>query len=190
MPLDIAVNSDLSGTWKLLETGGPFKVSRLPCINCAILSNDCHKPQSTRCSRWCEQLHTDREGWKCYHHEMNTPERVVVIQEEMLEVSQMLTVGLEELDKKTKFPKRMDPHIPGLTSITNPKSIHYAPQTVPEKRGFSKYITDELLLQDLPISGDLEIRKKRLVQQLRAKRQARNLSFKIAHVTPAENALL
>eukprot|EP00978_Attheya_sp_CCMP212_P029979 scaffold108720_cov40-Attheya_sp.AAC.1 len=90
MPLDIAVKSDLSGTWKLLEMGGPFKVSRLPCINCAILSDDCHKPHSTRCSQWCEQLHTDREGWKCYHHKMNTPERVVLMQEEMLEVSQML----------------------------------------------------------------------------------------------------
>eukprot|EP00978_Attheya_sp_CCMP212_P000404 scaffold790_cov30-Attheya_sp.AAC.2 len=86
----------------------------------------------------------------------------------MLEVSQMLTVGLEELDKKTKSPKREDPDIPGLTSTTNPKSIHYAPQTVPEKR---------------------EIRKERLVKQLRAERQARNLSFKIAHATPAENAL-
>jgi hypothetical protein len=189
MPLDIAVNSDLSGTWKLLETGGPMKVSRLPCINCAILSDDCHKPHSTRCSRWCQQLHIDKVGWKCYHHEMNTPERVVVMQEEMLEVSEMLTVGLEELDKKTKFPKREDPDIPGLTSITNPKSIHYVPQTVQEKRGFSKYITDELLLRDLPISGDLEVRKDRLVKQLRAKRQARNLSFKIAHATPAENAL-
>eukprot|EP00978_Attheya_sp_CCMP212_P001167 scaffold2422_cov56-Attheya_sp.AAC.12 len=46
MPIDFAVNTDMSGTWKLLDIGGAFKVSHYPCINCAILSQESHKPNT------------------------------------------------------------------------------------------------------------------------------------------------
>jgi hypothetical protein len=189
MPIDFAVNTDMSGTWKLLDIGGAFKVSRYPCINCAILSEHSHEPNTTRCNRWCREMHMEREGWQCYHHEMLCPEKVEEMQEEVLKMSEKLTVALDRLDKKTRFPKNEDPDVARATSATNLKSVHYLPTNFTEKRAYSNFITDELLLRELETEGDLVIRKDRLVTALRSERQCRNLAQKIKHATPKENAL-
>jgi hypothetical protein len=188
-PLDIAVNTDMSGTWKLLDTGGAFKNARYPCINCAVISEEGHKPNDTLCDRWCRELHMERENWHCYHHEMLCTETVNEMQEEILRVSQRITVAIERLDKKTRFPRNENPDVVGATSAANPKSIHYVPTTFAEKRTYSNFITDELILRELETEGDLIMRKERLVSALRVERQCRNLEQKIRHGTPKENAL-
>jgi hypothetical protein len=193
MGLDVAINSDMSGTWKLFDKGGAMKVKRLPCINCAILSEKCHEPNATICDRWCKELHTERsetwETWRCYHHEMLSPEKVEDMQQEMIRLSEVLTVSLEELDRKTKFPKNEDPDVARPNAPSNPKSIHFVPQNMADKMAFSKYITDELILRALEIEGDLVTRRQRLRDALRAEQQSRNLLHKIKHGTPVENAL-
>jgi hypothetical protein len=57
--LDVAINSDMSGTWKLFDKGKAMKINHLPCINCAILSEKCHEPNATVCDCWCKALHTE-----------------------------------------------------------------------------------------------------------------------------------
>eukprot|EP00978_Attheya_sp_CCMP212_P020955 scaffold60711_cov65-Attheya_sp.AAC.2 len=67
MPIDFAVNADMSGTWKLLDSGGHSK-----------------------------ELHMEHKGLQCYHHEMLSPaSKVEEMQEEVSKVSEKLTVPLE-----------------------------------------------------------------------------------------------
>eukprot|EP00978_Attheya_sp_CCMP212_P044224 scaffold304649_cov67-Attheya_sp.AAC.3 len=77
-------------------------------------------------------------------------------------VSEKLTVALEQLDKKTRFPKNENPNVAHATSTSNPHSIHYLPTNFTEKCAYSNFITDELLLRELETDGDLVMRKERL----------------------------
>ena len=86
---------------------------------------------------------------------MLSPEKVEDMQQEMIRLSEVLTVSLEELDRKTKFPKNEDPDVARPNAPSNPKSIHFVPQNMADKMAFSKYITDELILRALEIEGDL-----------------------------------
>eukprot|EP00978_Attheya_sp_CCMP212_P030226 scaffold110392_cov56-Attheya_sp.AAC.2 len=73
-------NGDMSRTWKLFDKGGAFKVSHLPC--------------------WHSTINVVIHGihGAVYHHDMLCPEKVEEMQEEMLKLSEVLTVSLEELN--------------------------------------------------------------------------------------------
>mmetsp|Transcript_14158 Transcript_14158/g.25658 ORF Transcript_14158/g.25658 Transcript_14158/m.25658 type:complete len:263 (+) Transcript_14158:825-1613(+) len=83
-PLKIAINTDMSAAWKLLNKGGGSNNTRCPCINCAIINDDLASPNPVRCNRFCNEHHRDTEGWLCYHHDMLDDEKIKEMQEEML----------------------------------------------------------------------------------------------------------
>ena len=71
------------------------------------------------------------------------------------------------LETRTKIPKREHPTEPGTTSKTNMHSIHYfLPTNAAEKQAYSAFITDELLLWNLTINGDMVTRGQRLREAL------------------------
>jgi hypothetical protein len=111
---------------------------------------------------------------------MLCPDKVEEMQQEMLKLSEVLMISLEELD--TQFPKKGDLDVARPNAPSNPKSIHFVPQNMADKMAFSKYITDGLILWALEIDADLVMQRQRLRDALRAEQQSRNLLHKIKHV--------
>eukprot|EP00978_Attheya_sp_CCMP212_P000296 scaffold544_cov54-Attheya_sp.AAC.1 len=72
---------------------------------------------------------------------------------------------------------------PQKTSQSNPKSIHFIPQTLTEKTKFSNLLTRELLLRELPAMDDITLRRERLRDALRRERFLRRLQKQIVHGT-------
>jgi hypothetical protein len=98
---------------------------------------------------------------------------------------------LRDSTKKTRLPRNENPDVVGTISAANLKSIHhYVPTTFAEKRTYSNFITDELILNELETEGDLVMRKEGLVSVLQVERQYRNLEQKIRHGTPKKNILV
>ena len=65
--LRVAVNCDHSATWKGSGKGGAAKVCHYPCHCCPVHSDELARPNIVLCDRWCKQLHSERDNWKCYH---------------------------------------------------------------------------------------------------------------------------
>jgi hypothetical protein len=189
-PLSIAVNTDMSAAWKLLCKGGGSNNTRCPCTNCAIINDDMHTRHPVTCDRSCYEHHRDKEGWKCYHHEMLDDNKIKEIQEEMMRVSELLTCALDDLEKYTKIPKREHPKEAGPTSKTKLHSIHFMPTTAVQKQTHSVFITDELILRNLPMNGDLLAWKQRLREAaISSELTSCNLTHQINHAKPDENTL-
>eukprot|EP00978_Attheya_sp_CCMP212_P023351 scaffold71413_cov29-Attheya_sp.AAC.1 len=78
---------------------------------------------------------------------------------------------------------------PQKMSQSNPKSIHFIPQTLTEKTKFSNLLTRELLLRELPAMDDITLRRERLQDALRRERFLRRLQKQIEHGTVDDSAL-
>jgi hypothetical protein len=61
-PIRLALNCDMSATWKVFGIGGAAKVHTLPCHCCAIHSTSLSVPNSVLCTL-CLELHPDEENW-------------------------------------------------------------------------------------------------------------------------------
>ena len=152
---DISVECDLSATWKGLKRGGGAKVHTYPCHCCGIKSDDLHHPTAAEpCSRWCEQLHSDKEGWQCYHHAIVTDERLVAMSEEVSELEDSLANSLEKI-VDTKVTMEDPTTCPGPTSNTDLTSIWFEPKTAATRKLYGKFLSSELKLRRMTLVGNL-----------------------------------
>eukprot|EP00978_Attheya_sp_CCMP212_P031770 scaffold121323_cov32-Attheya_sp.AAC.3 len=85
--------------------------------------------------------------------------------------------------------KLEDADKPQKTSQSNPKSIHFIPQTLTENAKFSNLLIRELLLRELPAMGDITLRRERLRDTLRRERFMRRLQKQSEHGTVEDSAL-
>eukprot|EP00978_Attheya_sp_CCMP212_P000630 scaffold1230_cov33-Attheya_sp.AAC.1 len=184
-PFTISVELDMKGSWEGSFVGEGVKrhAQTCPCQQCATISDELHVPNANLCpARWCQKLHAQKEGWECHHHEIITPERVTQMKTKVDSLKQMLSVCIEEIIVQSKM-KVEDADKPQKTSQSNPKSIHFIPQTLTEKVKFSNLLTRELLLRELPAMGDITLRRERLRDALRRERFLRRLQKQIKHGT-------
>ena len=186
---DISVECDLSATWKGLKRGGGAKVHTYPCHCCGIKSDDLHHPTAAEpCSRWCEQLHSDKEGWQCYHHAIVTDERLVAMSEEVSELEDSLANSLEKI-VDTKVTMEDPTTCPGPTSKTDPTSIWFEPKTAATRKSYGEFLSSELKLRRITLVGNLSFRKDTLREQLQKEWTLRNLSAEVKACARSERAL-
>jgi hypothetical protein len=76
LKLKVAINCDMTATWKALKRGGAAKVRTYPCHACDVKSDDLATPNDVPCNRWCRQYHDDKHNWKCYHKEFLSDENI------------------------------------------------------------------------------------------------------------------
>lgn len=171
-PLEIAMNSDMSATWKGLGQGGAAKVCNMPCHCCPIESDNLAVGTRHRCTRFCQQeLHQDRDNWLCYHHEFLTEANLAQMTEELKHVGDLIGSLLPELESiamNSKLRNDEDPRAPdpSRNQESDISSIHFdvtAPGvTVAQKLAYSNHVTEDLMLRDLSLEGGLLQRQQRL----------------------------
>ena len=187
-PLTISVECDLSATWKGLKRGGGAKVHTYPCHCCGILSDDLHHPTSgERCHRWCEALHRDKEGWRCYHHSIVTDETLEAMAEEVSELEESLANILDKI-KLTRLTIE-DPNTCGPFSKTHPTSIWFEATNMAAKRAYSNLLDSESELRGMTVVGNLSLRRDTLRQQLVKEWTLRTLSTEVQACARSERAL-
>jgi hypothetical protein len=174
-PIRLALNMDLSATWKLFGVGGAAKVDKQPCHCCPIESKDLAIPNAVRCHKWCRDLHDEEgEDWECYHQEFLGEEQLVRMRTEMLEITQKLGTLADEIQQLadgSAFDHTEDPRTPKGNATSNLHSIHFdygASETVTEdeRTQFSSLLTSELSKRNLSTRGNLGIRRERLRDSL------------------------
>jgi hypothetical protein len=185
-PLNVAVNCDLAACWRGLQKGGGAKVHTLPCHCCPILSSELVNPASSLCGRWCQDIHTT-DGWKCYHHSIADETTLGEISTELLQLTENLVMELDELQKKSKLSKE-DPNNPTAAARKRKNSIHFEPDSQSAAQGFSRLLTDALILRNQPIDGSLVDRRNRLKEALVSEHYIRQLRKKVQHCDNQEAA--
>eukprot|EP00978_Attheya_sp_CCMP212_P039605 scaffold207536_cov51-Attheya_sp.AAC.2 len=185
-PLTVSVELDMEGSWEGTLVGHGVKkfANTCPCQQCNTISDELHVPNPTCCSHWCETLHSERgDDWQCFHHEIITPVKVNEMRTEVESVKQILLVTIDEILQTTDSMKSENVDVPRKTSTSNPKSIHFIPQSLQEKVKFSNRLTRELFLRGLPVLDDMTVRRERLRDALRWERYLRILKTQIEHGT-------
>jgi hypothetical protein len=69
-----------------------------PCQQRVTILDNLHVPNPTRCSCWCQKLHTEKGiEWQCYHHEIITPSKITEMETKLESLKWMLLVCINEI---------------------------------------------------------------------------------------------
>jgi hypothetical protein len=197
-PLKLALNMDLSATWKLYGVGGAAKNMIEPCHCCALKSKKLVEPNAVQCNKWCALLHGDKDpsDWSCYHHEFLTDANLSAFSTEMedLKVSlgDIVSIVPDEPNEKALINQKEDPRAPMGNSLKDIGSIHfdYAHPSVSEAERveYSENIDEELEDRNLPDTGTLSDRQNRLKESLKMEYRYRQLKEGIARGEKMSNS--
>lgn len=185
-PLKMAFNSDLSAGWKIRGIGGAAKRENMPCHCCAILSDDLAAPNNVQCSKFCRELHTEREGWKCYHQPFLSEEYTSTLEDDLNSMQSVigeLLPNMDRLYKETKVHTREDPRYTNNTNTKDPLSIHFDVASVDreERAAYSSVVNQGLELRNLPVTGRLLDRQERLRISMETEYKYRQLRNALHH---------
>jgi hypothetical protein len=157
--IKLVINCDLSAIWKGIGRGGGAKVHRKPCHCCSIDSKNLHRPNTSRCERYCSSSNL-ADNWRCYHHDIVTDDTMLTMEEQVTELENALKDYADKLADSKIVSEDPDANEGHEASKTNPASIWFEPMTASDRNNFSKLINDELELRgfaDLP--GNLTTRR-------------------------------
>jgi hypothetical protein len=172
-PLKIAINCDMSATWKLFDVGGAAGVHTTPCHCCPVTSKHLGTPRTERCGL-CIELHPNSDDeWKCYHHSSMTSEKIEEMMIDFEEAEESLGVLLDVLEmvrRDSSLSMDENPRVPVGNSRTDPTSIHFlfSAQDVSEQEGqaYADDLINDLALRDLRCDGSIPDLQKRLKESL------------------------
>ena len=174
--LKIVTNCDMSVDWKLSGRGGAAKNATYPCSKCFVRSDELHTKtgELSQC-KWClhhKYIQHDKE-WKCRHFPMTTEEQIAGMKEQVDKFEEdmpELSEQISDVWKKSAIHINIhtDPRVPPLpTLLDKVNSIHFDIDVATDRRKrqvYSSNLNKDLELRDLPISGSLAERQRRLKQ--------------------------
>ena len=109
------------------------------------------------------------DSWKCFHHDMDTPENIAKKETEVESLKKLLSATLEDLQEQSKLDWKDHPDAPVANAKSNECSIHFLHRNSAKQQAFSTFVTDELRLRGLSLTGNLERRRERLRESFRNK---------------------
>jgi len=186
-PLNITCATDMAADWKLVGAGGGCKTTEMFCTLCTCPSSAVHLPNAERCQRFCSD-HMDDEDWKCYHHPIASSTCATDLREDINVLSALLRADLEVIDQNSKIIYETNTN--AISRTTDPTSIFYVPTNDDEKDDFVDLLFSELLLRRLPVDGDMEELRQRLLYTLELEDKYRNNLKKLQHCSALEAAII
>jgi hypothetical protein len=194
-PVKLALNMDMSATWKLFGIGGAAKVKQHPCHCCAIRSKDLSTPNATPCNKWCRELHSDDPDWECYHHEFLDTATLQRMREDLEQVKEKLgslADKVVEISEQSSFDCTEDPRVVQGNSTADITSIHfdYTAEGVTEadKLQYSVLLNAELIKRNISALGSMAVRRQRLKDSLVSEWQYLQLKKGLAQGELMENS--
>jgi hypothetical protein len=148
---------DMSATWKGLKKGGACKREGFFCHACTCQSDKVHHPNDTLCDRFCGSR--DETEWKCYHHSITTNEQVEKMKEDVAVLQQQMNESLERIQASTKIKIYLENH---RSRTSDKNSVDYRPMNVDDSEEFLEFLSTELELRHLDITGTLQEMRHRL----------------------------
>jgi hypothetical protein len=121
----------------------------------------------------------------CFHKPTATLELVESMRAEVQELVLMLKCTFEDIQENSKIAPF---DIESESSKRDVLSIHFQPENSTERQGFSRLLTDELILRGLDVSGTLEERRKILCESMESESTISRLSKEISHGEVKEGA--
>ena len=173
-PVILAFNSDMSCEWKISDCGGAAKNTIYPCTKCCWTSEELHtRSQKPDGCNWCVKMgHTLIPGWRCRHSRMCNPKHLAKLKEEMNDFEKsMPAIGkaVQEMWDKSKIKVTVDPRLePTPAQKKNIRSIHFdvTKCSRQSRSKYNTYITGDMQLREMDVSGPLVERQRRLQIQL------------------------
>jgi hypothetical protein len=167
-PLNVLCTCDMSAQWKSLKKGAAKGQVKRPCHGCCRKGDEWAVPNPIQCTKWCHELHMDKpESWKCFHHDMDTPENIAKKETDVASLKELLNATLSDLKEQSKLDWKEDPDVAVANANSNKYSIHFSHRNLAEQMAFSAFLTDELQLRGLSVTGNLERRRERLRDSFR-----------------------
>lgn len=167
-PLNVSCTCDMSAQWKSLKKGAAKGQVKFPCHGCSRKGDEWAVPNPVRCTTWCHELHMNKpDSWKCFHHDMDTPENIAKKETEVAILKELLNATLADLKEQSKLDWKDDPDVAVANAKSNKYSIHFSYRNLAEQMAFGSFLTDELKLRGLSVSGNLERRRDRLRESFR-----------------------
>ncbi len=156
-PIESYFNADLSAQWKLLQKGyGVKRGDGHPCHICATQDRIIHNPNAVKCSRWCQELHSNKPEWKCFHTDFLDEKKVEEMRQELRGVEEELQTILsdfEDIQRQSFLNNKEDPRAPIVEQqLEDIQSIHLdiTNKKIP-KNTLLQY--NESVLHDLKLRG-------------------------------------
>ena len=69
-PCKLSSTADMVGHNKGVKKGGGCYSTDFSCVHCDETRDMCYKPKDALCGKICQQHHSNREQWFCYHKPM------------------------------------------------------------------------------------------------------------------------
>jgi hypothetical protein len=174
-PLHMPSNADMKMHWAGIAAGGAAKRVESPCHCCAIKSDDLVRPNSEKCSSFCQQWVADgklqgRDDWRCFHKDLLSVEKLESIQDEVNDLREELgdLFSCEDVWGQSKLDCTSDPRLPSLTGQSDPVSIHFnlTSASRPDRVAYSNRLIHDLSLRELDFTGTSSQMQERLLQSL------------------------
>lgn len=172
MPIESAMDSDLSATWKLCGKGGATKVKLFPCHMCSIEDTELVRPNALPCLTWCKERHPP--GFKCYHKDFLDTATVAKLRSQLVVCKEEFKFATEDVEKicyRSKMNCDEDPR--KLVSKDQKKDntsifFQYDDEKLTEeqRKQYARDITHDLHLRKLTGTGTLPERIERLRSRL------------------------
>jgi hypothetical protein len=186
-PLNITSASNMAADWKLLGAGGGCKTAEMFCTLCTCPSSAVYQPNAEPCRRF-RLDHTDNEDWKCYHHPIASSTCATDLRKDINILSALLCADLEVINNNSKIIYEANPN--AISRTTDPSSIFYAPTNDDEKDEFVDLLFSEIMLRQLPVDGDMEELRQRLLYTLEFEDKYRANLKKLEHCFALEAAII
>ena len=78
-----------------------------PCHGCSRKGDEWAVPNPIRCTKWCQELHMNKpESWKCFHHDMDTPDNIEKKEADVASLKELLNATLSDLKEQSTSEPR------------------------------------------------------------------------------------
>jgi hypothetical protein len=173
-PFNVSAPQDMSSFWKSLKKGGGCKTKTMFCHCCSCPKEQVHLERPTRCQRCVE-----KNSVKCFHWAVGDTPTLALASERLLSMS-INHPYLADATIKAKLHVRLQEN--QLDATRDIGNILYEPENLQERRRFSEeFLNHDLRILGLPIIGNLEARRARLLAVLRTFDEATLIEGALEH---------
>jgi hypothetical protein len=189
-PIDLKITCDMALSWKGLCKGSGFQRDKIrPCHMCSRRASFWAVENPEPCQSWCKELHSNHEGYKCFHCPLDDDENLQKKAKEIAHLRELVSTTYDEIRTLTKLQKDEDPDHPPVNAESKSNSIFFKPKTPAQSKRYNILITNELVLRKLDLGGSLNERKRRLKLAVRNERKLEILMKDLDHSKKQDNAL-
>jgi hypothetical protein len=173
-PFNVSAPQDMSSFWKSLKKGGGCKTKTLFCHCCSLSKERVHLPRAIPC-----QFCVEKNREKCYHYAVGDTATLELASQRLLAMA-VNHPHLADATIKEKLNVRFDEN--QLEATRDMGNILFQPENVLERLQFSQeFLNHDLRILGLPLIGNLEARRARLMAVLRTFEEAALLQGTLEH---------